>query len=78
MTQQELDKATSVINEASIQLRIAMDKLDTQERIIAAQEEMIQLLQHSLKGRELFITVLENQLNIQDNVINKAKQIIKG
>jgi len=78
MTQQELDKATSVINEASIQLRIAMDKLDTQERIIAAQEEMIQLLQHSLKGRELFITVLENQLNIQDNVLNKAKQILKG
>jgi hypothetical protein len=78
MTQQELDKATLVINKANIQLQIAMDKLDTQERIIAAQEEMIQLLQHSLKGRELFITVLENQLNIQDNVINKAKQILKG
>jgi hypothetical protein len=76
MTQQELDKATSVINEANIQLLIAMDKLDTQERIIAAQEEMIQLLEHSLKGREFFITVLENQLNIQDNVIDK--QILRG
>jgi hypothetical protein len=55
-----------------------MDKLDMQERIIATQEELIQLLQHSLEGRNKFITVLENQLNIQDNAIIKAKQIING
>lgn len=78
MTQKELDNITEVMNEANTQLRVAMDKLDTQERIIAMQEEMIQLLQHSLEGRNKFIAVLEGQLSIQDNAINKAKQIIKG
>ena len=78
MTQKELDNITEVMNEANTQLRVAMDKLDMQERIIAMQEEMIQLLQHSLEGRNKFITVLENQLSIQDNAIIKAKQIING
>ena len=78
MTQQEINRVVVSISEATTQLRIAMDRLDMQERIITAQDEMIQLLQHSLTGREKFITVLENQLSIQDNVINKAKQIIKG
>ena len=78
MTQKELDNITEVMNEANTQLRVAMDKLDMQERIIATQEELIQLLQHSLEGRNKFITVLENQLSIQDNAIIKAKQIING
>ena len=63
----------TTINEANIQLRVAMDRLDMQERIIATQEELIQLLQHSLEGRNKFITILENQLSIQDNAIIKAK-----
>jgi len=71
-------EAIATINEANIQLRVAMDKLDMQERIIATQEELIQLLQRSLEGRDKFITVLENQLSIQDNAIIKAKQIING
>jgi hypothetical protein len=71
-------EAIATISEANIQLRVAMDKLDMQERIIATQEELIQLLQHSLEGRNKFITILENQLNIQDNAIIKAKQIING
>lgn len=78
MTQKELDNITEVMNEANIQLRVAMDKLDMQERIIATQEELIQLLQHSLEGRNKFIAVLESQLSIQDNAIIKAKQIIHG
>lgn len=78
MTQKELDNLTEVMNEANIQLRIAKDKLDMQERIIATQEELIQLLQHSLEGRNKFIAVLESQLSIQDNAIIKAKQIIHG
>jgi len=71
-------EAIATINEANIQLRVAMNKLDMQERIIATQEELIQLLQRSLEGRDKFITVLENQLSIQDNAIIKAKQIING
>ena len=47
MTQRDLDKVASVasvMNEATTQLLIAKDKIDTQERIIKAQDEMIELL----------------------------------
>jgi phage tail tube protein FII len=70
--------AIATINEANIQLRAAMDKLDMQERIIATQEELIQLLQHSLEGRNKFITVLENQLSIQDNANTSLITSIKA
>ena len=76
MTQQELDKATEIINEANVQLRIAMDKLDTQKRIIETQDEMIALLKDTLQNREKYTAALESQLRVQDNVI--TKEILKG
>lgn len=69
MTQQEIDRATSIINEASTQLLIAKDKLDTQERIIKAQDEMIELLKSNVQSRDKYITILEKQLALQDNAI---------
>jgi len=69
MTQQEIDRATSVINEANTQLRIAMDKLDTQERIIKAQDEMIEILKSNVTSRDKYINILEKQLALQDNAI---------
>lgn len=76
MKQQELDKATEIINEANTQLRIAMDKLDTQKRIIETQGEMITLLKDTLQNREKYTAALESQLRVQDNVI--TKEILKG
>ena len=76
MTQQELDKATETINEANTQLRIAMDKLDTQKRIMQTQEEIIELLKATIQNRDKYIAILESQLRVQDNVI--SKEILKG
>lgn len=78
MTQQEIDRATSIINEANTQLLIAKDKLDTQERIIKAQDEMIELLKSNVQDRDKYISILEKQLALQDNAIvrnsNSSKQ----
>ena len=66
MTQKEIDQITAVMNEATTQLVQAIDKLDTQERIIEMQNEMIELLKSNLQDRDKLITILESQLRIQD------------
>lgn len=76
MTQQEIDHMTSVISEANLQLRIAKDKLDTQERIIKTQEEMIEILKATIINRDKFIAILEGQLGVLDRVVDR--QILKG
>ena len=76
MTQQEIDQMTSVISEANLQLRIAKDKLDTQERIIKTQEEMIEILKATIINRDKFIAILEGQLGVLDRVVDR--QILKG
>lgn len=76
MTQQEIDQMTSVINEANLQLRIAKDKLDTQERLIKTQEEMIEILKATIINRDKFIAILEGQLGVLDRVADR--QILKG
>ena len=77
MTQQEIDRATSVINEANTQLLIAMDKLDTQERIIKAQDEMIEILKSNVTSRDKYIAILEKQLTLQDNAIVRISKSSK-
>ena len=76
MTQQEIDQMTSVINDANLQLRIAKDKLDTQERIIKTQEEMIEILKATIANRDKFIAILEGQLGVLDRAVDR--QILKG
>lgn len=76
MAQQEIDQMISVINEATLQLRIAQDKLDTQERIIKTQEEMIEILKATIINRDKFIAVLEGQLGVLDRAVDR--QILKG
>jgi len=71
MTQKDLDRVASVMNEATTQLLIAKDKLDTQERIIKKQDEMIELLKSNVESRDKMIAILESQLRIQDNALNK-------
>ena len=77
MTQQEIDRATSIINEANTQLLIAKDKLDTQERIIKAQDEMIELLKSNVQSRDKYINILEKQLALQDNAIVRISKSSK-
>ena len=76
MTPQEIDQMISVINDANLQLRIAKDKLDTQERIIKTQEEMIEILKATIINRDKFIAILEGQLGVLDRVVDR--QILKG
>jgi hypothetical protein len=73
MTQRDLDRVASVMNEATTQLLIAKDKIDTQERIIKKQDEMIELLKSNLKDRNEMIAILNSQLRkffIQDSTLN--------
>jgi hypothetical protein len=70
MTQKEIDQITAVMNEATTQLLIAKDKLDTQERIIKKQDEMIELLKSNLQDRDKMIAILESQLRNQGNALN--------
>jgi hypothetical protein len=70
MTQREIDNAVSIINEANTQLRVAKDRLDTQESIINAQTEMIEILKGNIQSRDKMIAILESQLRIQDNALN--------
>jgi hypothetical protein len=80
MTQQEIDQITAVMNEATTQLVQAIDKLDTQERIIEMQNEMIELLKSNLQDRDKLITILESQLRIQDAALDRnsdnSKQLL--
>ena len=76
MTQQEIDQVVSAITEANLQLRIAKDKLDTQERIIKTQEEMIEILKATIINRDKFIAILEGHLGVLDRVVDR--QILKG
>ena len=76
MTPQEIDQMISVINDANLQLRIAKDKLDTQERLIKTQEEMIEILKATIINRDKFISILEGQLGVLDRAVDR--QILKG
>tara|TARA_R110000868_G_scaffold218431_5_gene468660 strand:+ start:625 stop:855 length:231 start_codon:yes stop_codon:yes gene_type:complete len=76
MEQQEIDHMTSVIAEAAVQLRFVKDQLDTQERIVKTQEEMIAILKTTIANRDKFIAILEGQLGVLDRVADR--QILKG
>ena len=77
MTQKEIDRAASVINEANLQLRGAMERLDIQEQIIKAQDEMIEILKANIQSRDKLIAILESQLTIQDNAITREHKYSK-
>ncbi len=80
MTQKDLDRVASVMNEATAQLIQAKDKIDTQDRIIEMQNEMIELLKSNLQARDKMITILESQLRIQDAALDRnsdnSKQLL--
>jgi hypothetical protein len=76
MTQQEIDQVVSAITDVTLQLRVAKDKLDTQERIIKTQEEMIEILKATIINRDKFISILEGQLGVLDRAVDR--QILKG
>ena len=59
------------IEDTASQLQNLKDEAEVNNKIIVAQEEMIQLLQLAVQERDKFIAFLESQLKIQDNAINK-------
>ena len=57
--------------DATIQLQNLKDEAEVNNKIIAAQEELIQLQYQAIEVRNKFIAMLESQLTIQDNAINR-------
>ena len=55
-------------NNGTNQLKDKMED-DTQQKIIALQEEMIQLLTNGIQARDKFIEFLEKQLELAENFI---------
>jgi hypothetical protein len=47
---------------------------DNQQKIIALQEEMIQLLTNGLQARDKYIAILEKQLSIIEKYTNNEQQ----
>jgi hypothetical protein len=73
MTQKDLDRVASVMNEATTQLLIAKDKLDTQERIIKAQDEMIELLKSNVESRDKMIAILDEDVVIAPACVGQSR-----
>jgi hypothetical protein len=68
-----IDKEISIIKEATTQLRIAINKIDTQEEIIKKQDEMIEILKDKIQDRDKYINILEKQLAIIEKYINNEQ-----
>ena len=46
---------------------------DTQQKIIALQEEMIQILTYGIQSRDKYIAILEKQIEIAEKHINNEQ-----
>ena len=68
MTQQDIDQLTALLNEVNTQLILAKDKIDTHERIIKAQEEMIEILKSNVQNRDKIIDALETQVSLLEKL----------
>ena len=62
MTQRDIDQLTDLLNEVNTKLILAKDKIDTQERVIKAQEEMIEILKSTVQNRDKLIDALETRI----------------
>ena len=69
-----IDKAIAIIKEATTQLQIAINKIDTQDEIIKKQDEMITILKDKTQDRDKYIAILERQLAITEKYINNEQQ----
>ena len=58
----KLRQLVTYLNEVNTKLILAKDKIDTQERVIKAREEMIEILKSTVQNRDKLIDVLETQV----------------
>jgi hypothetical protein len=68
MTQRDIDQLTALLNEVNTKLILSKDKIDTQERIIKAQEEMIEILKSNVQNRDKIIDALETQVALLEKL----------
>ena len=76
MTQRDIDELTALLNEVNTKLILSKDKIDTQERIIKSQEEMIEILKGSVENQDKLINVLKMQIALfeQDMKLKQQEQ----
>jgi hypothetical protein len=76
MTQRDIDELTNLLNEVNTKLILSKDKIDTQERIIKSQEEMIEILKGSVENQDKLINVLKMQIALfeQDMKLKQQEQ----
>lgn len=60
-----------LIEEAASQIQSLKADAKLNNKIIATQEELIQLQYQAIEVRNQFIAMLESQLKIQDNALNR-------
>ena len=67
----EQNEMIKLIADATSQIQSLKDDVELNNKIIATQEELIQLQYKAIEVRNQFIAVLESQLKIQDTYLSK-------
>ena len=67
----EQNEMVKLIADATSQIQSLKADAELNNKIIATQEELIQLQYKAIEVRNQFIAVLESQLKIQDTYLNK-------
>jgi hypothetical protein len=67
----EQNEMIKLITDTTSQIQSLKDDAELNNKIIVAQEELIQLQKQAIEVRNQFIAFLESQLKIQDKDISK-------
>jgi len=67
----EQNEMVKLIEDATSQIQSLKADAELNNKIIATQEELIQLQYQAIEVRNQFIALLESQLKIQDNALNR-------
>ena len=67
----EQNEMVKLIEDAASQLKSLKADAELNNKIIATQEELIQLQYKAIEVRNQFIAVLESQLKVQDTYLSK-------
>jgi hypothetical protein len=67
----EQNEMIKLITDATSQIQSLKDDAELNNKIIVAQEELIQLQYQAIEARNKYIAILESQLKVQDIYLNK-------
>jgi hypothetical protein len=67
----EQNEMVKLIEDTASQLQSLKADAEVNNKIIVAQEELIQMLKYDVEARDKYIALLESQLRIQDIAINR-------